>query len=233
MPVTGATAGGVPVAELVRAVARTVPWRALAAGGGLGLLIAAVPRLTGGDAGGWPALTALRAGALAFALGAAFWLDDPARHTTAVVPARRALRHGLRLALLAPVAALWWTAALLLVPRPLRPPAAGVTVEAATALALALTGAAFAVHRREAARPGQAVAGFLLVTAVLAPLLCPEDWALFVTPEDERWAVAHDRWTVLLGALLLAGALCLTEPVRRYGRRGLRSPSGTSGPSRG
>ncbi|MEY7979414.1 ABC transporter, partial [Streptomyces pilosus] len=72
-----------------------------------------------------------------------------------------------------------------------------------------------------------AVAGFLLVTAVLAPLLCPEDWALFVPPGDERWPAAHDRWAVLLGVVLLAGAACLTEPLRRHRRRRLRSPSGT------
>ncbi|GGR02826.1 ABC transporter [Streptomyces pilosus] len=227
MPVNGATTRGVPVAQLLRPVARTLPWWTLAAGGGLGLLLAAAPRLTGDGASGGSVPTALRAAALAFALGAAFWLDDPARHTTAAVPARRALRHGLRLALLAPVAALWWTAALLLVPQPVRPPVAGITVEAATALALALTGAACAVHRGDGTRPGPAVAGFLLVTAVLSPLLCPEDWALFVAPGDERWPAAHDRWAVLLGVVLVAGAACLTEPLRRHRLRRLRSPSGT------
>lgn len=228
----GGPAATVLVRELIRPVLRTLPWRMIAAGGGLGLLLAAVPRLTGDDANGWSALTALRAAALAFALGAAFLLDDPARHTTAAVPARRALRHGLRLALLAPVAAGWWTAALLLVPQPVRPPAADVTVEAATVLVLALTGAALTAHRGDGARPGQAVAGFLLATAILAPLLSTGDWELFVTPDDERWAAAHDRWAVLLCALLAAGALCLTEPVRRYAPRRFTSPSGTSDPSR-
>jgi hypothetical protein len=126
----------------------------------------------------------------------------------------------------------WWTAALLLVPGPVRPPAAGITLEAATALALALAGAALTNHRGDSARPGQAVAAFLLVGSVLGPLLVPGRWALFVTPGDPRWAAAHDRWTVLLCAAVVVGAVCATEPRRRLTLRGLRSPSGTSGPSR-
>jgi len=222
-----------PVAvELLRPVARTMPWRAVGAAGVLGLLLAAAPRLTGDQADGWYALTVLRASALAFALGAAFALDDPARHTTAAVPTRRAVRHGLRVLLVVPVAAVWWTAALLLVPAPVRPPVAGITVEAATALALALAGAALAVHRGDGARPGRAVAGGLLAGAVLGPLFAPGHWALFVPPDDERWAAAHDRWAVLLCAAVAVAVVCATEPRRRLGRRGLRSPSGTSGPSR-
>ncbi|WP_240661244.1 MULTISPECIES: ABC transporter [unclassified Streptomyces] len=219
---------------LVRPLARTLPWRMIAAAGVLGLLLAAAPRLAGDDANVWLAVTALRTSAVAFALGAAFLLDDPARHTTAAVPTRRAVRHGLRLALLAPVAAGYWTGALLLVPGPLRPPAGAVTVEAAAVLALALTGSAFALHRGDGVRPGQAVAGFLLASAVLAPLLTPGSWALFVAPGDPRWAAGHDRWALLLCAVLAAGAVCATEPVRRYRLRGtgLRSPSGTSDPSR-
>ncbi|GAA2260513.1 ABC transporter [Streptomyces atrovirens] len=224
--------GGAVSAVLVRPVARTVPWRTIAVGGGLGLLLAAGPRMWGDGATDWLALTALRASAVAFALGAAFLLDDPARHTTAVVPTRRAVRHGLRLALVAPVAALWWTAALLLVPGSLRPPAADVTVEAATVLALALTGSAFAIRQGDGTRPGQAVAGFLLASAILAPLFSPGSWALFVTPDDPKWALSHDRWTLLLCAVLAVGAVCATERARRAGLRGLRSPSGTSGPSR-
>ncbi|MET7293414.1 ABC transporter [Streptomyces griseoloalbus] len=221
-------------AALLRPVVRTVPWRTTAAAAVLGLLLAATPRLTGNQADGWQALSALRGSAVAFALGAAFLLDDPARHTTAAVPTRRAVRHGLRLALVLPVAALWWTVAVLLVPPAVRPPVAGITVEAATILALALSGAAFAIHRGDRTHPGRTVAGALLTTAVLAPLLTPGSWALFVPPEDARWAVAHDRWAVLLCAVLVAAvALGATEPVRRAGPRGLRSPSGTSGPPRG
>ncbi|MFF6637153.1 ABC transporter [Streptomyces althioticus] len=201
--------------QLVRPVARTVPWWALAAGGGLGLLAAALPRLSGGEVAPWAGVNALRAAALCFALGAAFLLDDPARQTTAAVPVRRVLRHALRCAFVLPPAAAWWTAAVLLVPEEARPPAGDITLEAATALALALAGAAFAVRRRGTGRPGQAVAAALLVAAVLAPLLTPSEWSLFTAPGDPRWADGHGHWTLLLCAALLAVAVCCVEPVRR------------------
>ncbi|WP_370163810.1 ABC transporter [Streptomyces albogriseolus] len=226
-------AGDTPVREarrgalltLVRPVARTVPWRALVAGGALGLLAAAVPRLSGGEVTPWAGVNALRAAALCCALGAAFLLDDPARQTTVAVPVRRVLRHALRCALVLPPAAAWWTAAVLLVPEEARPPAGDVTVEAATALALALAGAAFAVRRLGADRPGQGVAASLLVTGVLAPLLTPADWALFTVPGDPRWADGHGHWRLLLCAALLAAAVCCTEPARR---RTLRRAGATS-----
>ncbi|WP_406722654.1 ABC transporter [Streptomyces althioticus] len=201
--------------QLVRPVARTVPWWALAAGAGLGLLAAALPRLSGGEVTSWAGVNALRAAALCFALGAAFLLDDPARQTTAAVPVRRVLRHALRCAFVLPPAAAWWTAAVLLVPEEARPPAGDITLEAATALALALAGAAFAVRRRGTGRPGQAVAAALLVAAVLAPLLTPSEWSLFTAPGDPRWADGHGHWTLLLCAALLAVAVCCVEPVRR------------------
>ncbi|MFE9773833.1 ABC transporter [Streptomyces sp. NPDC005931] len=196
-------------------MARTVPWRSVGAAGGVGLLLAGVPRLMGDDgANDWLVVTVLRAAAVAFALGLAFLLDDPARHTTAAVPTRWAVRHTLRVALVAPVAALWWTVAVLLVPEPVRPPVDDVTLEAAATFVLALAGAAFAV-RRGGTLPGRVVAGALLVSAVLAPLLLPGRWELFTTPGEEGWAAAHDRWALLLGAAVAVGAACAAEPVRR------------------
>jgi hypothetical protein len=194
-----------------------LPWRALAAGGVLGLLLAAAPRLSGGaPPGPWPALTLLRAAALAYALGLAFLLDDPARHTTATVPTRRALRTALRLALVTPVTALWWTAALLLVPSDVRPPWAGITLEAAATCALALAAGAAASRLTDEPQPGPSVASALLFTAVMAPLLMPERWALFVEVQDERWGAAHERWAWLLAGAVVAWGLSLPEPVRRF-----------------
>jgi hypothetical protein len=194
-----------------------VPWRALGAGGALGLLLAGMPRLFDGTFDAWWALTLLRAAVLAFALGLAFLLDDPARHTTATVPVRRPVRQALRAALVAPFAALWWTAALLLVPAALRPPTAEITLEAAGTVTLALATAAMAVRFTQRPEPGQAVAGALLIAAVLTALLLPARWALFVGPGDDRWAASHDRWAVLLAAAGALGALCGPEPVRRRG----------------
>ncbi|MEV8596593.1 ABC transporter [Streptomyces sp. NPDC052012] len=211
-------AGTVVGLALVRPVARALPWRAIAAAGCLGLMLAGVARLMGDRTTEWQAVNVLRACALAFAMGLAFLLDDPARHTTAAVPNRRAVRHLLRAALVAPVAALWWTAALLLVPSDVRPPAAGITLEASAACALALAGAALAVRRGDSTRPGRSVAGALLTSAVLAVLLWPDRWELFVAPGQPAWAAAHDRWAVLLGAALAVWAACGAEPLRRRPR---------------
>ncbi|MFE2358352.1 ABC transporter [Streptomyces parvulus] len=206
--------------DLAGAVWRTLPWRVLAAAGALGLLIAAVPAATGAAPTPWQTLTLLRGVALTGALGLAFLLDDPARHLTAPVPVRRPVRQALRVALVAPLAALWWTAALLLAPSASRPPAGGITLEASVVALLALAGGAAAVRLTDGARPGPAVAAALLLAAVLAPLSLPEDWALFVAPGDPRWAAAHDRWAVLLAGAAVAGAWCGPEPLRRRRPRG-------------
>ncbi|MDC2960587.1 ABC transporter [Streptomyces gilvifuscus] len=218
------------IGELVGPEVRTLPWRALVAGSLLGLLPVALSRLPGGEPGPWAALTLLRAAALGHALALAFLLDDPARHTTATVPVRRPLRIALRLALVTPVTALWWTAVVLLVPSSVRPPTGAVTLEAAATCALALAGAALAVRLADEPRPGPSVAAALLLTALLAVLLWPARWPLFASPGDPKWGEAHERWAWLLAAALLVLGACLPEPVRRRtwrrGRRPSLSPSG-------
>ncbi|MFJ5995601.1 ABC transporter [Streptomyces sp. NPDC092370] len=199
--------------QLVLGVHRTVPWGAVGAAGATGLLLAALTRT--GETAERFSLYLLRAAILAFAVGLAFLLDDPARHTTAAVPTPRPVRIALCVALAVPAAAAWWTVALLLVPPGVRPPAGAMTLEAGAAFALAVTGAAAAVRFSEAARPGLPVAGGLLTTAVLAMLFWPGRWPLFVPVHDERWAAAHDRWAVVLTAVVLLGVLCALEPLRR------------------
>jgi hypothetical protein len=166
----------------------------------------------GADAG--LALALLRSAAVAFALGLAFLLDDPARQITAVVPVRRTVRTGLRLALVVPQAALGWAVALLLVPGEIRPPAADVSLEAAVLAALALTGAMAAVRFTEEPQPGPGVAAALLAGTVLAVLL-PERWALFAAVGAPGWAAAHQRWAALLVLSLPVGAALLPEPTAR------------------
>ncbi|WP_449349062.1 ABC transporter [Streptomyces shaanxiensis] len=199
---------------LVGAVGRTVPWRVVGGGAVVGLLVVGVPRLLVGEMDGWLGLNLLRAAALVFSLGLAFLLDDPARQLTTPVPTRRWTRTGLRIALVAPVAAVWWTAALLLVPAPARPPLGPVTLEAGTTAALALAAAAAAVRFTDEPEPGPSVAAGLLTLALLAPALIPSRWDLFVPPEDPSWTAAHVRWAVVLTAAVLAGVACAPEPVR-------------------
>lgn len=212
---------------LVRPVARTVPWRALGAGAAVGLLVVGLPRLTSGPPDAWLGLNLLRAAALAFALGLTFLLDDPARHVTTPVTTRRWVRTGLRVALVAPVAALWWTAALALVPGEARPPVGAITLEAAATVALALAAAATAVRFSDEPEPGPSVAAALLTTAILAPLLLPSRWELFVQAGDPRWEAAHQRWAVLLAGAVLVWAGCGPEPLRRrtFPRRRSAGPS--------
>ncbi|WP_159046223.1 hypothetical protein [Streptomyces sp. MMG1121] len=108
--------------------------------------------------------------------GSPYFRTAPARHITAPVPARRAVRTVLRGALVAPVAALWRTAALLLVPGPDRPPVGDVTPEAGAAFVLALAAATAAVRYRDDPEPGAAVPATLLgagVDAVVAGAAAP------------------------------------------------------------
>ncbi|MCH5674791.1 ABC transporter [Streptomyces gilvus] len=217
------------IRELTLPVWRTLPWRGLAASAALGLLLAGALRWGGGDANGWPALTLLRAAVLAHALGLTFLLDDPARHTTATVPTRRALRTGLRIALVTPLTALWWTAVVLLVPSDVRPPVGDVTLEAAAACVLALLAGAVALRWTNEPRPGPSVAAAYLLTAVVTPHLLPAGWKLFVWPQDSNWHAAHERWAWLLAGAVVTLVACLPEPVRRMriGRRSRTlSPSG-------
>ncbi|MFS8199193.1 ABC transporter [Streptomyces sp. CWNU-52B] len=199
---------------LLPPVWRALPRRALVGAAAVGLLLAGIPRMQSGPPDPLLALYSLRAAALVFALGLAFLLDDPARHITSSVPTRRPLRVALRVALVAPGAALCWTAALLLVPSSVRPPAGALTLEAATTAVLALTAAALAIRRVHVTEPGAAISTALLVTTAITFLLLPHDWDLLVTPTDPRWPATHTRWTWLLLAATPLGARACMEPPR-------------------
>jgi hypothetical protein len=221
---SGVAAGGIPsrgrpyivARALLRSLWRTLPRRALVTGAVLGLLFAGIPRLFSLRLDTGTGLNLLRAAALTFALGLAFLLDDPARHITAAVPTRRPVRVGLRVALVAPSAVLWWTAALFLIPEQARPPVGAVTLEAAAMALLAPAAAAVMVRFTNRAEPGGAVCVGLLAMAVLASLLLPERWTLFPAPSAPRWDGAHQTWGVVLVAATLAGAWSCAEPLRRW-----------------
>jgi len=199
---------------LLTPVLRTLPWRALAAGGATALLLAGIPRMLSGAPDPWLGLLALRGAALALALGLAFLLDDPARHITSAVPVRRPLRVGLRVALAVPGAALCWTAAVFLVPEEARPPVGALTLEAIATAVFALAAAALIIQRSTVTEPGVAVSTSLLSTAAAAFLLLPDGWALLVTPDDPRWTGTHERWAMLLVVALVVGARGCVEPLR-------------------
>ncbi|MFE2418695.1 ABC transporter [Streptomyces hokutonensis] len=201
--------------QLVRPVLRALPRRALGAGAVAGLLLAALPRLTSADFDPRSALLLLRGAVLAFALGLTFLLDDPARQVTVAVPTRRMLRAALRTALVAPLAALWWTAVVLLIPAQARPPVGDTTLEAAAAAVVALAASAAAIRLTDEAEPGQRLAIALLATSMAAALLFPESWGLFAMPKEKWWATGHDHWAFVLAGAALVWTACGPEPVRR------------------
>ena len=59
------------------------------------------------------------------------------------------------------------------------------------------------------------MAAGVLTLAVLANLLLPARWALFVAAGDPQWDAAHERWAVVLAAAVLLWGVCGAEPVRR------------------
>ncbi|WP_328735770.1 ABC transporter [Streptomyces bobili] len=210
--------------SLAPPVWRSLPWVALAAAGGLGLLFAASTRLPDQTPGAEVGLTVLRVTALSGGVGLAFLLDDPARHTTAASPVGRPYRAGLRLAMATPLLALWWTTVLLLLPGPTRPPLGPVTLEALATATFAIALATATVRFTDGAEVGRGAAIWLGAAAAVA-VLVPARWGLLTLPADRWWEETQVRWAVLLAVTLASTALCVPEPLRRRQVPGL-SPSG-------
>ncbi|MEU3614336.1 ABC transporter [Streptomyces sp. NPDC006872] len=214
---------GALLRSLVQPVWRSLPWRALSTAGGLGLLLAGTTRLSDDAPDADLGRLILRLTALIGALGLAFLLDDPARNTTAATPLGRAPRAVLRLALTAPLTALWWTTALLLLPAPTRPALGPATLEAAAMAVGALALATAAIRFTDTAEAGRPTAIWLGVAAALAVLI-PNRWGLLGTPQDPYWVATQVRWALLLGATATMSVLWTPEPLR--GRQRKASPSG-------
>ncbi|MEU8648767.1 ABC transporter [Streptomyces sp. NPDC048737] len=200
--------------SLAPPVWRSLPWAALTATAGSGLLLAASTRLPDQAPGTAWGLVVLRLTALAGGVGLAFLLDDPARHTTVTSPLGRPLRAGLRLAMAAPLMVLWWTAVLLVLPGPTRPPLGPVTLEALATAACAIALATTAVRFTGGAEVGKGTAARLGALAAVA-VLVPARWGLLTLPGDRWWEETHVRWAVLLALTLVSTALCTPEPLRR------------------
>ncbi|MFF6780115.1 ABC transporter [Streptomyces sp. NPDC012510] len=219
-------------AALLRPTLRSLPWPLFAAGWGLGLAIAAVPVLFSTELPAPLLVNVVRAAALCGAVGMAFVLDDPARHTTGVPPVPRPLRQALRVVVVWLMGAVWWTAVLGVVRAGADTaswaglPVGPVTVEAGalSGLALALAGAVVRFSGTRA--PGPAVAGAALALPVGAAALLPPRFALFVSPSDPGWADAHVLWAGILITALGTWALCGPEPRRRLGGRFRRGGGG-------
>ncbi|MET9134635.1 ABC transporter [Streptomyces antibioticus] len=214
---------------LLPAVWRTVPWRVLAAAGAAGLLLAGSTRIPDGEPGAGIGLFVLRVTALVGAFGLVFVLDDPARNTSTGTPVGRAVRTVLRLAFVAPLAALWWTAVLLLLPAATRPPTAPVTLQAAGTAVAALALATVAVRFTDRAEVGRTTATRLTAVALLVTVV-PDRWGLLAGPDGLWWQAVQIRWAVVLCAALAACALWTPEPLVR--RRPIPARTGRPIPTR-
>ncbi|XVQ11649.1 hypothetical protein ACQP1W_03435 [Spirillospora sp. CA-255316] len=206
---------------LLRPMARSIPWTAPAAGAGLGLMLVAVPLVLSLDLEAGTVLYLLRMAALAVALGMAFVLDDPARHTTDVVPVQRPVRQSLRLALLLPPTAVWWAAVCALAAAGTQGgglPIGAATLEAAALIAVAVGVAAGAVRFTLATSPGLTAAGAVLAVAIASAAL-PGGLALTVPMGHDRWEETHRVWAAILTLGLAIWALLAQEPTARRARR--------------
>lgn len=199
----------------LRATRRAPVLGALAAG----LAIVAVPAAMTVTLGPDNLAVLLRLGMACAAVGLAFLFDDPAKPSTATVPAPA--WHGLAVRTTAAVAAMtvWWAAVVAATLAGAqdgagdRLPLPGLTLEAATlgAAAVAAAVVTWRLTPRGIASPAAAPA-VLVVLAALA--FAPRRAAVFVTVASPDWTAAHQRMAVALAACLVVTAAAATLPSR-------------------
>jgi hypothetical protein len=164
-------------------------------------------------------ILALRIGGLLLAIGAAFLFDDPTEETTLHLPVARWLRRGVRICLVAPPMAVFWT---LLVAVALRG-SIDRTPFPRGALGLELTGmivAAMAVSVTAAQfvpeRMGGVAAGPITIALFVTAYLLPGRLTLFPSsPLHAYWAHAHTLWRLVLAAAVTVLAIGCRDPFRR------------------
>ena len=174
---------------------------------------------------------AIRGAGVFLAVACAFAFDDAAATTTESCPTPLVLLRALRIALLLPVVAVWWTVVLIIANQksglaaPL--PFGALTLEAATLVMVTL--AATAVASRKIPGDGPSVVGtgvllgVLTVTFALPPQATP-----WVNPGAPRWGIVHWWW---LAALAIASALLMFSSMSGKGRWRLRPGTSHSGRS--
>lgn len=195
-------------------VTRAVSWGPLGGGSVIALIVVGWLRMR--DAGVASLVGGLRVGAVLLAAGAAFALDDPAATTLASSPTPLSARRSLRLALALGACLGAWTAMLTIAGGPAHL-AAGLSVEAAGMLALALAAASVAGPRMANGLGGLA-GGPTLVSFLLAAMIVQQywpQWALLAFPGTPAWEAAQARWLALAGTGGALVALAGLDPARR------------------
>lgn len=165
------------------------------------------------------ALMLVRAVGVIAVLGAAFVLDDEAASTLEASPSTLAWRLSLRVvtavALVSvPWAGAWWRAE----SHGTDLPWAGLTLEVAALLALALATAAGVTRWSGATDAGVATTPMVFVV-VLGAFQLPPRFALYGNP-GPGWDDAHVRWSVLLAVATLLLLWCARDPAARRLTRG-------------
>lgn len=197
------------LAPLVRPTALAVRWRPLLAGAVLGPAVVLVPELSTDKLTVTHLTNLARLAVIGVALGAAFLLDDPAARSTPTVPTSRLARNLVRVALAGPVVASWWALTVRAVrttghhPVAADLPVAGLTLEAAALVAVALALAALAQRRTDDGNTGVVAAPALLMLVAVAWLL-PYPVELVVDPGDPQWTASHHRWVGVLALAVVA-----------------------------
>jgi len=211
--------------QLLWPTARTIRWSAVLGGLAAGILVLWAGKGELSSAGGI-SLTPVRIAAVLSCLGAGFIVDDDAGVTVEPVVASLAVRRGLRLLLAVPVLAVCWGATLGVaaalaasgpyagtsVPHSL--PVAGLTLEAAALLSVALAAGAAAVRWVGHGRAGVA-AGPALLAFVMAMMSIGRYWPLFQSGSEHGWVAAHVRWAGILAAAAILFAGLALDPARR------------------
>ena len=196
-------------------ITRAISWGPLAGGSVIALAVVGFLRVR--DAGTVGLIGGLRVGAVLLASGAAFALDDPAATTLASSPTPLSARRSLRLALALAAFFAAWTTMLRVAGGPTRAAAAGLSLEAAGMLAVALAAASVAAPWVANGLGGLA-GGPTLVSFLLAAIVVQQhwpQWALLAFPGTAAWETAQLRWLVLAGAGSTLVGLAALDPARR------------------
>jgi fluoroquinolone transport system permease protein len=205
--------------------ARTIRWPAVIAGAAAAQLVlwAGKGELSSPEGS---SLMPLRIAAVLLCLGAGFIVDDDAGVTVEPVVASLAVRRGLRLLLAIPVLGLGWAVTIGVAsrlgasgPKTGPPtyhslPAAGLTLETAAFLSVALAAGAAAVRWVGHGRAG-VTAGPVLLAFVMAMLSIGPYWPLFLGASAPGWGAAHVRWAGILAVAAILSAVFSLDPARR------------------
>lgn len=203
---------GRQVIALARPLQSAIRWQPGVAASGLVALLLVVKDDALEDPGS--ALLLLRAVGVIAVLGAAFVLDDEAAPTLEASPSTVAWRRSLRvftasLLVAVPWALVWWRVEV----HDTEAPWAGLSLELAALLALALATAAAVTRWAGTTDPGVATTP-VVFGVVLGAFQLPQKFALYGAP-GPGWDAAHGRWWALLAASALVFLWCGRDPAAR------------------